>query len=143
MDDTMDTNNNDSESEVPTCTEYDVSSAIAESEISKNYTDMPLQELPEFDNLDEDQVSSLPTYETAARLRTVKLSVSAGLSYSTADDLKDDATDNKSLQELPGYDEIDEDKTAAVFNSSFPTYETASKLNTTNLKMKGTSVAIT
>ena len=65
-------------------------------------------------------------------MHTVKQSAPTGLS-STADD---DATDNKSL---PGYDEIDEDK--AVL--SLPTYETASKLNTTSLKTKGTSVALT
>ena len=131
----MDTNSDDSE--VYTYTEQDTNSI---SSVIADNTDKPLQELTEYDNLDEDKISSLPTYETATRLHSFKPSVPTGLS-SAADELQDDAVDNKSLQVLPGYDEIDGDKAAAML--SLPTYEAASKLNTTSLKMKGTSVALT
>ena len=109
---------------MPTRTEHaTMPGATADISNITDLTDKPLQELPDYNNLHEDRVSSLPTYESATRLHTVP----TGLS-STADE---GAMDNKFLQVLPGYDEIDnEDKAAAEL--SLPPYETASKSNTTN-----------
>ena len=97
-------------------------------DVSKDVdADKPLQELPD---LDENKAASLPTYETATRLHTVKLST---MPSPIADDLQDisrDTDDDTPLQELPDYNEIDENKAL-----SLPTYESASKLHTA--KMKG------
>ena len=86
--------------------------------------DKPLQELLDCDNIlvDEDKVSSLPTYETTARLHTVELSeLPTVLTPITGPgDLSKNGDADKSLQEL------DEDKAA-----SLSTYETTTRLHNT------------
>ena len=99
-----------------TCTSEDVNS------------DKPFQELPDYDNLDEEKESdySLPTYGTATRTHKTKLSVATGLSPI----LQDNKYMDKSIQ-LPGYDEIDEDKAALPLS----TYKTVT--NSDSLKIRG------
>ena len=99
-----------------TCTSEDVDS------------DKPFQELPNYDNLDEEKELdySLPTYGTAIRTHKIKLSVATGLSP-----ILEDNKDIDKLIQLPGYDEIDEDKAALPL----PTYETVT--NSDSLKIRG------
>ena len=97
-------------------------------DISKDIdADKPLQELPD---LDENKATSLPTYEIATRLYTVKLPTMTSSITGDLQDISRDTDDDTPLQELPDYNEIDENKAF-----SLPTYETASKLHTA--KMKG------
>ena len=99
-----------------TCTSEDVDS------------DKPFQELPDYDNLDEEKKLdySLPTYGTATRIHKTKLSVATGLSP-----ILQDSKDMDKLIQLPGYDERDEDKAALPL----PTYETVT--NSDSLKIRG------
>ena len=118
MDVTNDTHDDQMHSEIST-----MPSPIADNNSKDTDTDKPLQDLPDYDDLDEEEVTSLPTYETARRLRTVKLLELPTTPSPITDNLRDISNDrdtDKPLQELPNYDDLDEDEAA-----SLPTYGSA------------------
>ena len=103
------------DSEIPVC--VDTTSTIAKD--TESDTDKSFQEYDNYDNLDEDQISLPLTYKTATRLHT---------------NLHCQDNVDETLQELPAYDEIDDNEAI----SSLRTYKTASKLTTDSLNTKGT-----
>lgn len=124
---------NSDDLEAPTCARIDISATpnvSADMCTSEDVnSDKSFQELSDHDNLDEEKKLdySLPTYGTATRTHELQLSAATGLSPIFQDSIMDM---DKSIQ-LPGYDEIDEDKAILPL----PTYETAT--NSENLKIRG------
>ena len=125
------TDRNSDDLEMSTCIDISATPDVSADTCTSEDIDSekPFQELPDDDNLDEEKESdySHPTYGTATRTHKTKLSVATGLSPI----LEDNKDMDKSIHELPGHDEIDEDKAA----SPLPTYETVT--NSDNLKIRG------
>ena len=124
------TDRNSDDLEVPTCIDISATPNVsADTCTSEDVdSDKPFQELPDYDNLDEEKELdySPPTYGTAIRTHKIKLSVAIGLSP-----ILEDNKDMDKLIQLPSYDEIDEDKAALPL----PTYETVT--NSDSLKIRG------
>ena len=103
-------------------------------DLRNNYSDVDksLRELPEYKDFDESNATSLPAYENAARMHTIKLSELPTTFSPITDDLRGTSKNRntaESPKELLNYDQMGENKAI-----SLPTYETATKLHTA---MKG------